>query len=126
MKTLHLLPLILLIFSCTQNANQKINPVSVDAEIKATLVNENFGGVGFDVFDHMHNASRWHYEQIFAKRWRELNPSFARVPDDCGWDFRKIDEVSWFLDVLKETNTEIYITTFRNNCLKKDKNEMSM
>ncbi len=124
MKILHLLPLILLIFSCTQNVNQKINPVSVDAEIKATLVNENFGGVGFDVFDHMHNASRWHYEQIFAKRWRELNPSFARVPDDCGWDFRKIDEVSWFLDVLKETNTEIYITTFRNNCLKKDKNEM--
>jgi hypothetical protein len=124
MKTLRLLLLIILILSCKQNGNQKINSVNVDAEIKTTLVNENFGGVGFDVFDHMHNASRWHYEQIFAKRWRELNPSFARVPDDCIWDFKKIDEVSWFLDVLKETNTEIYITTFRNNCLKKDKNEM--
>ncbi len=123
MKALHILPLLILVYGCTQNANQKIKPVNIDAEIKATLVNDNFGGVGFDVFDHMHNPSRWQYEQIFAKRWRELNPSFARVPDDCNWDFRKIDEVSWFLDVLKETNTEIYITTFRNNCLKKGVNE---
>lgn len=124
MKTVFLLSLIVVFFGCARQGNHKINPLTATAEIKNNLVNESFGGVGFDVFDHMHNASRWHYEQIFAKRWRELNPSFARVPDDCGWDFKKIDEVSWFLDVLKETNTEIYITTFRNNCLKKDKNEM--
>ncbi len=123
MKTLKLLPLILLIISCAQSENRKVNSVSAEAEIKNVIVNENFGGVGFNVFDHMHNASRWHYEQIFAKRWRELNPSFARVPDHCRWDFRKIDEVSWFLDVLKDTNTEIYMTTFSNNCLIKDKNE---
>lgn len=124
MKTIHLLPLFFILISCTQQNNQKINPFVATAEIKTTIVNENFGGVGFDVFDHMHNPSRWQYEHIFAKRWRELNPSFARVPDDCKWDFKKIDDVSWFLDVLKETNTEIYITTFSNNCLKKDKNEM--
>jgi hypothetical protein len=83
MKILRLLPLVFLIFSCTHNSNQKTNCVNVDAEILPTLVNDHFGGVGFNVFDHMHNASRWHYEQIFAKRWRELNPSFARVPDAC-------------------------------------------
>ena len=123
MKILRLLPLVFLIFSCTHNSNQKTNCVNVDAEILPTLVNDHFGGVGFNVFDHMHNASRWHYEQIFAKRWRELNPSFARVPDACSWDFGKIDEVSWFLDVMKETNTEIYMTTFNNTCLKKGVNE---
>ncbi|HBH83925.1 MAG TPA: hypothetical protein DDY34_08980 [Bacteroidales bacterium] len=124
MKTIRLLPLIVLLFGCTQNESLKINPDKVDAEIKTTVVNENFGGVGFDVFDHMHKASRWNYEQVFAKRWRELNPSFARVPDHCKWDFKQIDEVSWFLDVLKETNAEIYVTTFSNNCLIKGKNEI--
>jgi hypothetical protein len=123
MKTIRLLSLFFLLISCTQQNNQKTNPVLSTAEIKTTIVNEDFGGVGFDVFDHMHKPTRWQYEQIFAKRWRELNPSFARVPDDCRWDFKKIDEVSWFLDVLKETNTEIYITTFSNNCLEKGKNE---
>jgi len=124
MKPIRLLPLIILLFGCTQNESLKIKPDRVDAEIKTTVVNENFGGVGFDVFDHMHKASRWNYEQVFAKRWRELNPSFARVPDHCKWDFKQIDEVTWFLDVLKETNTEIYVTTFSNNCLIKGKNEM--
>ena len=124
MKTIRLVPFILLMLGCSQQGSQKTDPVKADAEILSNIVNDNFGGVGFDVFDHMHKASRWNYEQVFAKRWRELNPSFARVPDDCVWDFKKIDEVSWFLDVLKETNTEIYITTFHNTCLQKDKNEM--
>jgi hypothetical protein len=122
MKTLRYLILLILIFGCSRNT-EKINPAKAEIEIKPTVVNANFGGVGFDVFDHMHKASRWNYEQVFAKRWRELNPSFARVPDDCGWDFKKIDDLIWFLDVMKETNTEIYITTFRNNCLQKGKNE---
>jgi len=124
MKALSLLPIIALLIGCSQQNNEKINPVRAEAEIKNTIVNEEFGGVGFNVFDHMHKGSRWNYEQVFAKRWRELNPSFARVPDDCVWDFNKIDEVSWFLDVLKETDTEIYMTTFHNNCLVKGKNEM--
>lgn len=122
MKTLRFLPLLILIFGCCRST-EKINPAKAEIEIKSTIVNENFGGVGFDVFDHMHKASRWNYEQVFAKRWRELNPSFARVPDDCRWDFEKIDEHLWFLDVMKETNTEIYVTTFSNKCLMKGRNE---
>lgn len=120
-----LLPLLIILIApgCTPEGKQKIKPVKAEVEIKQAIINDNFGGVGFNVFDHMHKASRWNYEQVFAKRWRELNPSFARVPDDCRWDFRQIDQVSWFLDVLKETNTEIYMTTFHNTCLKKGKNE---
>jgi hypothetical protein len=123
LKKLVILPALLILFSCSQQDNSKGKSINSSVEITGNLVNERFGGVGFDVFDHMHNPSHWQYEQIFAKRWRELNPSFARVPDDCRWDSRKIDKVSWFLDVLKETNTEIYITTFSNNCLKKNTNE---
>jgi hypothetical protein len=123
MKNLIFILAIILLFSCIQYDSNENKPAMSSARITDKIINERFGGVGFDVFDHMHNASRWQYEQIFAKRWRELNPSFARVPDDCGWDFKKIDKVSWFIDVLKETNTEIYITTFRNNCLKKNRNE---
>jgi hypothetical protein len=122
-KILLFLSALFILISCSNQKTSKEKIGTASAEITGNIVNERFGGVGFDVFDHMHNASRWHYEQIFAKRWRELNPSFARVPDDCSWDFKKIDKVSWFLDVLKETNTEIYITTFRNNCLKKNRNE---
>jgi hypothetical protein len=123
MRKLFLIPAILILFSCSDQNSNKSKILKSTAELTDKVVNVQFGGVGFDVFDHMHNASRWHYDEIFAKRWRELNPSFARVPDDCEWDFKKIDKVSWFLDVLKETNTEIYITTFRNNCLKKNRNE---
>jgi hypothetical protein len=123
MKKILILPALFILISCSTRINSKEKIGVSTAEITGNIVNERFGGVGFDVFDHMHKASRWHYEQIFAKRWRELNPSFARIPDDCKWDFKKIDELSWFLDVLKETNTEIYVTTFSNTCLKKNKNE---
>lgn len=123
MRNLFILPVLLFLISCSFRDPGKADMKSSSAEITANIVNKKFGGVGFDVFDHMHHPVRWQYDQIFAKRWRELSPSFARVPDDCRWDARKIDEVSWFLDVLKETNTEIYITTFSNDCLKKNQNE---
>lgn len=123
MKKILILPALFILISCSNQFSSKEKIGISSAEITGNIVNERFGGVGFDVFDHMHKASRWNYEQVFAKRWRELNPSFARVPDDCEWDFKKIDAASWFLDVLKETNTEIYITTFSNDCLKKNRNE---
>jgi|WetSurMetagenome_2_1015567.scaffolds.fasta_scaffold00169_22 hypothetical protein len=124
MKNILLLPLIGLMFSCTQQGNQKINSVEVSAEIKNNLVNENFGGVGFHVFDHVHNGSQWHYDQVFAKRWRELNPSFVRINDDPTWDTAKINKVSKYLEVMKGTNTEMYFTSFNPKAIKTFKSEM--
>jgi hypothetical protein len=76
------------------------------------LINEKFGGLGFHVIFHTRKPSKWHYEQVFAKRWRELNPSFARVNDSPEWDRDDLDEMSGYLEMMKNTNTEIYLTSF--------------
>lgn len=123
MKTVLLLPLIVVFFGCARHGNHKINPVTATAEITNHLVNKSFGGVGFHVFDHVHNGPQWHYEQVFAKRWRELNPSFVRINDDPTWDFRKIDHVAKYLEVMKGTNTEMYFTSWNTNEIRNFKNE---
>ena len=124
MRTSILLPLIILISACTQNRNQNLNPVEASIEIKNSIINEDFGGVGFHVFDHVHNGPQWHYEQIFAKRWRELNPSFVRINDDPTWDFEKIDQVSKYLEVMKGTNTEMYFTSWNTSAIRDAKSEI--
>ena len=119
-----LLPLIILLSACTQTANQELNPVEASIEIKNNIINEDFGGVGFHVFDHVHNGPQWHYEQIFAKRWRELNPSFVRINDDPTWDFEKINHVSKYLEVMKGTNTEMYFTSWNTSAIRNAKSEI--
>jgi hypothetical protein len=76
------------------------------------VVQAKFGGVGFDVFDHVHDASRQLLDEVIVKRWRELNPSFARVYHDCNWDRQMLDKVAARLGRLQETGTEIYVTTW--------------
>ena len=62
--------------------------------------------MGFHVFYHSHDAPMWHYEEVFAKRWRELNPSFARITDFPGWDPEKIDDVARYLEVMKDSHPD--------------------
>jgi len=81
-------------------------------QVTSQLINEKFGGLGFHVIFHTRKPSKWHYEQVFAKRWRELNPSFARVNDSPRWDREDLDEMSEYLEMMKNTNTEIYLTSF--------------
>ena len=76
------------------------------------VVQAKFGGVGFDVFDHVHDASRELLDEVIVKRWRELNPSFARVYHDWNWDRQMLDKVAARLGRLQETGTEIYVTTW--------------
>jgi len=99
------------LFGCSGFTNQKSFP-SVAITVTDSIVNEDFGGIGFHVFYHTHDAPFWHYEEIFAKRWRELNPSFARITDFPGWDKDKIDDVARYLEVMKDTETELYFTTW--------------
>ena len=119
MKLIYFLPVLFCLSSCSRlsRPDQKIR-VS-HAEIRDNIVNANFGGVGFHVFDHVHHGSRWHYEQVFAKRWRELNPSFVRLNDDPDWNFKKLDTISQYLQVMKETGTEMYITSWNAEAIKK-------
>lgn len=86
--------------------------------ITRQVVNEDFGGVGFHVFYHVHNAPRWHYDQVFAKRWRELNPSFVRINDDPEWTTGKLDSVASYLEVMKSTGTEMYFTSWGTQAIR--------
>jgi hypothetical protein len=76
------------------------------------VVQPRFAGVGFHVSFHLNNPSREHLDQVIAKRWRELNPSFARV----GYLLRDgragLDALADRLSCLKATGTEIYLVTW--------------
>jgi len=50
----------------------------------ADVVQPRFAGVGFHVSHHLHKVGREHFEQVIAKRWRELSPSFARLTLEDG------------------------------------------
>ncbi len=76
------------------------------------VVLERFGGVGFHVFYHCHQASQELRDTVIVKRWRELNPSFARVTHTWGWDAAKMDYVAAQMAIWKETGTEVYLTTW--------------
>jgi hypothetical protein len=71
-----------------------------------------FGGVGFHVFDHCHDASPELLDTVLVKRWRELNPSYARVTHNWSWDAAKTEYVAAQMAVWKGTGTEIYLTTW--------------
>lgn len=76
------------------------------------IIHPNFGGVGFHIFHHSHHIKKDHFEQTIAKRWREMNPSFARMNDEWNWSKEMWDEVIPHIMLLKETGTEIYLTTW--------------
>lgn len=119
MRTIYFLSALFMFAGCAHEKTRKEKlPVS-SAEISSNIINPEFGGVGFHVFDHVHNGPQWHYEQVFAKRWRELNPSFARLNDDPTWDRQRLDAISKYLEVMKETNTEMYFTSWNTNAIRK-------
>lgn len=101
----------MLFFSCT-GEEQKSTGSGPQITITDHITNEKYGGVGFHVIFHTRKPTPWRYEQVFAKRWRELNPSFARVTDSPRWDREDLDETFGYLEVMKNTNTEIYLTSF--------------
>jgi hypothetical protein len=111
MKTIPFFLLIPVVMQCTSPDDLKDDSES-SIQVTSELINEKFGGLGFHVIYHTRKPTKWRYEQVFAKRWRELNPSFARVTDSPTWDKKELDEVSEYLDVMKNTNTEIYLTSF--------------
>ena len=77
------------------------------------VVQAKFGGVGFHVFDHVHPASRQLLDEVIDKRWRELNPSFARLYHDRNWNRQLLDKVAARLDDrMQWTGSELYMTTW--------------
>ena len=111
MKRLFLFLLIPVFFQCT-GIGDKGSSSKSSIKVTSELINDRFGGVGFHVIFHTQKPTKWHYEQVFAKRWRELNPSFARVNDNPRWDKAEMDKMAYYLEMMKNTNTEIYLTSF--------------
>ncbi len=92
--------------------------VSPDFVVTSTPVRTGFGGVGFHAQMSLELATRDFEEQVLAKRWRELNPRFARIfhtwlPDQPGKrDPKALAALARQIVMMKESaGTEIYITT---------------
>jgi len=77
-----------------------------------TIIHPRFGGVGFHCSEHEHTITREHWDQVLAKRWRELRPAFARVSDCCDWNQARRDIQANYILMMKEVGTEVYVTTW--------------
>src|SRR5512133_3784836 len=78
------------------------------------LVRGRFGGAGFHAEMFLDATTKEHFEQVLAKRWRELNPSFARVFRRAPSEARAKSEDSQARQLLfmkEATGTEVYVTT---------------
>jgi hypothetical protein len=53
------------------------SPVAITVTSK--VIRDHFGGVGFHADFSLPWSTPEHFDQVLAKRWRELEPSFARV-----------------------------------------------
>jgi len=97
---------------------QVTTPHPVEVAITSTPVRENFCGVGFHAQMFLEVSTQDFFEQVLAKRWRELNPRFARLfhqwqQDRPGVrDPKILDAMARQLVFMKEAaGTEIYVTT---------------
>lgn len=90
----------------------------------SSIANHEFAGVGFHVAYHMNEekSNKEHFEQVIAKRWRELAPSFARVWHTWRWNQEELDRfASHLLRMKNDTNTIIYVTTLGPKVVRDDK-----
>jgi hypothetical protein len=86
-------------------------PVTIT--VKPDLVREHFAGPGFQCEFFRDSAPKEYYDQVMAKRWRELNPGFARVMlhRDRVKDVNPIERLKEQLLFMKQvTATEVYMT----------------
>jgi len=97
---------------------QVVTPHPTEVTVTLTPVRENFCGVGFQAQMFLDVSTQDFFEQVLAKRWRELNPRFARLfhqwqQDHPGVrDPKVLDAMARQLVFMKEAaGTEIYVTT---------------
>jgi hypothetical protein len=90
----------------------------IEITVSSNLVRSNFRGVGFHAELFLDRITSEYFDQVIAKRWRELNPAFARVLHHWGpgkaavRDEKALQVLARELLFMKEaTDTEIYLTT---------------
>jgi hypothetical protein len=104
----------LIFFICATCAAQQ----GVKVTATGKVVTENFTGVGYHAEFFMNSATPEFFDQVIAKRWKELNPGFARVFHS--WtrgqagvrDQAALDGLlKQFLFMKNNSGTEVYLTT---------------
>ena len=76
------------------------------------VVQPHFGGVGFHAFHHIFPVTQPEFDEVIAKRWRELRPPFARLNHSMQWDQAMLDQTARHLRLMQQTGTEVYLTTW--------------
>ncbi len=91
---------------------------SAELLVMGKAIRQGFGGVGFHAQMFFETATQDFVEQVLAKRWRELNPRFARIfhswaPGEPGKrDAKVLEALARQMVMMKEASgTEIYLTT---------------
>jgi hypothetical protein len=87
------------------------------------IIQRRFGGIGFQIFHTMfpHRKSAKAH-RVIRERWLELKPSFARVGEKLpAWNDAQMQRFAEALQVTKETETELYLTTWNPPVLKPGK-----
>ena len=85
----------------------------VNITVRPDLVRQHFAGPGFQCEMFLDSAPKEYFDQVMAKRWRELNPGFARVMlhRDRIKDANPLERLKEQLLFLKQaTATEVYMT----------------
>ncbi|HLF34687.1 MAG TPA: hypothetical protein VI583_10630, partial [Cyclobacteriaceae bacterium] len=121
MKNLLTLLALVFLFACQVKNTQPLGKASI--LVTDTVINEDFGGLGFHEISAGSKPTKWMFEQVFAKRWRELSPAFARVNDDANWNRKELDEFCDYLKIMKDAETEMYFTSWSAGDIKKFKSE---
>ena len=102
---------------------RSIHPVaqakkSSEMTVTSKVIRREFGGVGFHAQMFLETCTPDFFDQVLAKRWRELNPRFARIFHS--WtegqpgkrDSRVLEALARQMVFMKEASeTEIYLTT---------------
>jgi hypothetical protein len=83
--------------------------VSIDG---AQILQTRFAGVGYHAFHHTHAMSETIKNEIVYKRWREVNPSLARLNDSNAWTQQQKNEIADHLRRMRETDTELYLAAW--------------
>ena len=121
MKKITFALLIFVVFSCHNRNNFKTGQATLT--VTDNIINKDYRGVGFHAIFPISKPTPWQVNQVFAKRWRELNPGFARVNDNPAWNMKELDNFCEYLKIFKDAGTEMYFTSFGANDIHNFKNE---
>ena len=70
--------------------SQPLQPVSqaktsLELTVTGKAIRQGFGGVGFHAQMFLETCIQDFFDQVLAKRWRELNPRFGAGPPACSF-----------------------------------------